>query len=465
MEQNPITVVTEVLDGRFDDLNKYLKPIGLDIKNNKTIQFATLKTLHYCCFITIEDEPAPSGLDQAKPILVFEANIDGKVKDFLAELIKQYPDFMHTVYGFCTGYSKDGIKPTDAELLAFLLANERGANAFYIGFPGQSRDIIEYQNTLRSTIETYIDDNRKKLVKLQPAEIKQSIVEHLNQAVPDFNTKKPATLSIITKIGQKLAPYVNWVILAVLAAILLLVYMIAGEIGLTLVIGLVAAFIGCLLVHEMRDKQDERLQWDSVYKADLQGVENRQAQNHLSSIIYVKPGKFRLFTLKFVLFFIGIVAKLFATQGNLSGIVTIHFARWIVLPGQSNERHRLLFFSNYDGSWENYLGEFIDHASVGLTAVWSNTESNERAYGRPAGFPDTRLLGAVFDENKKWTSIFPAGARDEQRFKTFARNSQRPELIWYSAYPDLSVKNIGNNMKIHEGMFSDSDLSAWLKRL
>jgi len=238
-----------------------------------------------------------------------------------------------------------------------------------------------------------------------------------------------------------------------------------GDIGIYLVVGLVVSFIGYLLFKEVGDKQDERLQWDSAYKRGLQDLENRQEQNHLSSIIYVKPGKFRLFTLKAVLFFIGIVAKLFATQGNLSGIVTIHFARWIVLAGKDNERHRLLFFSNYDGSWENYLGEFIDHAAVGLTAVWSNTESNERAYGRPAGFPNTRFLGVVFDENKKWTSIFPAGARDEQRFKTFARNSQRPELIWYSAYTDLSVKNIGNNMKIHEGIFSDSDLSTWLKRL
>ena len=108
----------------------------------------------------------------------------------------------------------------------------------------------------------------------------------------------------------------------------------------------------------------------------------------------------------------------------------------------------LLFFSNYDGSWENYLGEFIDHASVGLTAVWSSTES-----GTNRGFPDTQWLA------------LKGGARDEQRFKAFARNSQRRELIWYSAYPDLSVKNIGNNQKIHDGLFSDQDLTAWLKRL
>jgi len=462
MEQNPITVVTEVLENHFIDLEKYLKPIGMDIKNNKMIQFSTLKTLHYCCFIVIQDDKPPPGIEKAKPILVFEANIDGKVKNFLTELIIQYPEFMHTVYGYCLGYSKAGGALTNDELLAFLLANERGANTFYISYPGQTREIIEYQNNLRSTIETYIDDNRTKLIKLQSAEIKQSIIEHLNNAVTDFNTKKPASLSTLTKIGQKLRPYSNWVILGIVAVFLLFVFMIVGEIGLYFIVGLVAAYIGFLLFKEIGDKEDSRLQWDSGYIIALQDTENRQEQNHLSSIIYVKPGIFRLFTLKTVLFFIGVVAKLFATQGNLSGIVTIHFARWLVLPGKGNERHRLLFFSNYDGSWENYLGEFIDHASIGLTAIWSNTESNAKLDGLPGGFPKTRLLGVFSD---KWSSIFPAGARDEQRFKAFARNSQRPELIWYSAYPDLSVKNIGNNMKIHEGIFSDLDLSAWLKRL
>jgi hypothetical protein len=463
MEQKPITVVTEVLADRLQELTAYLEPIGSNLKNNKTIQFATLKRLHYCCLIVIEDEEPPSGVAKAPPVLVFEANIDGTPKEFLIDLIQQYPDFIHKVYSCCAGYSKDGKTPLNDELLAFLLANDRGANAFYIGYPGQSREILEYQVSLRATIETFIDANRPKLIKLSPDEIKKSIVEHLEKNIPDYKTKKPNSPSTLTKFGQKMAPYLNRVILGALVAVLTIVFMLTGEIGLYFVLGMIGLFLAVLLLKESTDKQDNRLQWvDSVYKNKLQGVENRQPQNHLSSIIYVKPGKFRLMTLTAVLFFINLIAKIFATEGNLSGIVTIHFARWVILPGkQPNARTRLLFFSNYDGSWENYLGEFIDHAAVGLTAVWSNTQSN----ANPGGFPNTKLLGAVFDENKKWTSIFPAGARDEQRFKAFARNSQRPELIWYCAYTDLSVKNIGNNMKIHEGLFSDVDVSAWLKRL
>ena len=66
-----------------------------------------------------------------------------------------------------------------------------------------------------------------------------------------------------------------------------------------------------------------------------------------------------------------------ALTGKLGGIRTIHFARWVALPDG-----RLLFFSNYDGSWEAYLGEFVDKASMGLTMIWSNT----------IWYPQTRLL-------------------------------------------------------------------------
>ena len=56
------------------------------------------------------------------------------------------------------------------------------------------------------------------------------------------------------------------------------------------------------------------------------------------------------------------------------------------------------------------------------------------------------------------------GAKNEQPFKALARNSQRRELVWYSAYPKLSVKNIGNNMHVRDDL-SGGDSPAWLKRL
>jgi hypothetical protein len=142
--------------------------------------------------------------------------------------------------------------------------------------------------------------------------------------------------------------------------------------------------------------------------------------------------------IKSVLKLIHVLAAVTLNKGNLSGIATIHFARWVVIDGG----RRLLFLSNYDGSWENYLDDFIDRASTGLTAIWSNT----------VGFPRSYFLAF-------------GGATDELRFKTIVRRSQVPSLAWYSAYPDLSVQNIRANAAIREGLFAPMDAKAeqtWL---
>lgn len=446
MEQNPITVVTEVRPDCLEKLKIYLKPIGDDINNNKVIQFSAFQNLHYCCFIIIEDENPPAGSKKANPQLIFEGNIDGSIQAFLDDLCAKNPEFMREVYGCC-----EGCPPDNQSLPAYLRKNDRGANAYYIAHPGQTRQVIEYQRNLRQSIEDYIDANRPELVTLPPEQIKKKVIDHLTALDPEFANKKPLPPSFFVKNGETIFKAIRVIAGVALIAIVLAAFGLFGGEGAKLlawgIIGLIILYAIWLRWREMTDIQDERIHWDSNYIKDLQDIEDRQLQNHLSSIIYVKAGKLRLVTLTVVLFLINVVAKVVATQGNLSGIVTIHFARWVILPGKAKERTRLLFFSNYDGSWENYLGEFIDHASVGLTAVWTNTES-----GTNRGFPDTQWL-------------VNGGARDEQRFKAIARNSQRRELIWYSAYPDLSVKNIGNNQKIHDGLFSGQELAAWLKRL
>ena len=87
------------------------------------------------------------------------------------------------------------------------------------------------------------------------------------------------------------------------------------------------------------------------------------------SITRRKPGPVRWFTLR-IAFWSGRlnVTKIYP-PGFLGAIGTIHAARWVTIPGT----RELVFFSNYGGSWESYLEDFITQAHEGLTAVWSNT--------------------------------------------------------------------------------------------
>jgi hypothetical protein len=174
---------------------------------------------------------------------------------------------------------------------------------------------------------------------------------------------------------------------------------------------------------------------DSDKVTSLLETENHTAsvQNHMASITIVKPGWLRRSTLWLVLWAVNLLARARATHGELSGIPSIHFAHWSMI----DNGRRLLFLSNFDGSWENYLDDFIDKASDGLTGVWSNT----------INFPSTYFL------------IF-GGATDGPRFKAVARDSQTVTNVWYSAYRELTVQGIDNSSSVREDLMNAADAGA-----
>jgi hypothetical protein len=200
--------------------------------------------------------------------------------------------------------------------------------------------------------------------------------------------------------------------------------------------------------HEKTDKPDT-INRPVHGEPDLIAAEDRIVQNQLTHIVDLKPGWFRYFTQRVVLLAIDQLARVTFVHGNLGGITSIHFARWVILPDRRKDpprrRHRLLFFSNYDFSWESYLGEFVDRASSGLTAVWSNTE----------GYPRTFRL---VDE----------GADDEEAFKQWARNHQIASQVWWSGVRYSTVENVNNDVEVHRGAVATLDAeeaSHWVARL
>ena len=77
-----------------------------------------------------------------------------------------------------------------------------------------------------------------------------------------------------------------------------------------------------------------------------------------------------------------------------------------------NNDRSLLFASNYDGSLESYMDDFINKVAWGLNLVFSNG----------MGYPTTRWL-------------IKDGAEQEQKFKYSLRRHQLPTQVWYKAYP------------------------------
>jgi hypothetical protein len=278
---------------------------------------------------------------------------------------------------------------------------------------------------------------------MSPREVHARLRKHLadRMADPDREDLKDGDLepAVERGLGFQLRRYATWTLIVAAAALLLTVF---------LPITIPLYFL--LRHREKTDRPDPAVR--AVHgEPDLIAVEDRIVQNQLTHIVDLKPGYFRYVLQRIVLFAIDQLARIHYVHGELGGITSIHFARWVILHDRREDipfrrrRHRLLFFSNYDFSWDSYLGEFVDRASGGLTAVWSNTE----------GYPRTKNL---IDE----------GADDEETFKQWARTRQIASQVWWSGVRYSSVENVNNDIAIHRGAARDlapDEVKRWLLRL
>ena len=80
---------------------------------------------------------------------------------------------------------------------------------------------------------------------------------------------------------------------------------------------------------------------------------------------------------------------------------TIHFARWVFIDG----KRRMFFASNYDGSLESYMDDFIDKVAWGLNLVFSNG----------VGYPRTSWLVRGGARNELHVQGLPARAPGADR--------------------------------------------------
>ncbi len=129
-------------------------------------------------------------------------------------------------------------------------------------------------------------------------------------------------------------------------------------------------------------------------------------------------------------------------RGYLTRVQTIHFARWVFL----DDGRRMLFASNYDGSLESYMDDFINKVAWGLNLVFSNG----------VGYPRTDWL-------------IKGGAEHETRFKRYLRNRQQPIEVWYKAYPGLTAFDLAENHALRLGLerrpVGARALRRWLERI
>lgn len=118
-----------------------------------------------------------------------------------------------------------------------------------------------------------------------------------------------------------------------------------------------------------------------------------------------------------------LTAHVKALQKDLISLSFIHFARWVVvkrhrfprLSEDQPEEHLhydyLLFFSNFNGSWNQYIDAFADVLAFGLNLIW------------------------------RWSAKYP-GARPVTEFKRYIALVQFDTDYYYTSYPRATTNDV-----------------------
>ena len=420
--QSALSVVAPVRDGAAEELDRLLAQMGNGVANGEVIDFGSLTGLHFARIVVVPADTDHSG--QPLPAnLVYLADLDVSPEEHLAELVRSAGDGIDRVFGHCEGYPTG--TPGERERLEWLRSRVARAPATYVNTRGRTKEQIEQEAELREAVSDFLD-SRPDLRDRHPRAVRDAIRKFVGSQPRLRWALEPADRPGLVARLREWA-HLAWVGLLVLVA---------------LPFALLAAPVYAVLLRraEKRDPAPHNRAAEAAV-LELAALEDHLPMNPFTAVGQVKPGPFRKVTINVVLYLLNAVTRHLLKPGDLVGVKTIHFARWLFL----NDRRQVLFASNYDGSLESYMDDFIDKISWGLNLVFTNG----------IGYPRTRWL-------------IKDGCRDELAFKDYLRLHQVPTRVWHPAYGRLSTANVAANERLRKGLHSDlrgDREEAWVQAL
>ena len=473
-----VTIAAPIAEAKIDQALRLIEPLGNPAQS--TLQSAMDRLdgdagIHFASLHAIR----PTDPQSSRGHLVLEFSADGEDDEAIARIVNRIGKELEPVFALAENWRA-------GDLAYFFRSNKvrigpgwmDQAGLAFAGTPGMSVGRIRQEEKLAQYLAALIGGQEAGLTALDrlerirqkirgsdyawaletptslPVQPQNTIVVLVLQLVISFIKTYLWPLAIpfliVLGFGVFHAIEAGREIMAVPASLAFKAWLTVNALwsGLLWLLGAICAFVIPVLLAilalyaSLRNKEksnwlDESRARREVLKSILEN-ENKLAHNHMISVTRLKPGFTRVVTIRIAFWLIGGLARLSFKPGHLGEIGTIHFARWVTLPGSKD----FVFFSNYGGSWESYLEDFITKAHNGLTAVWSNT----------VGFPRSE-------------NLFQKGATDGERFKRYARRRMFPTPFWYSAYPDLTTANIRTYAAIRCGLaaaMTDEEAGAWL---
>lgn len=396
MRQTVFTIVVPIRSGEQSEVQDMLG--ALDYRgpapDNDIFGFAGAEMLHFASLF-VYDDPEDGWF------LVFENNIDGEIAAYLDRLLaiartRDGGAFLLRLYSHSQGFLGEDLE----ELKRHLLAHVRRPAAAYVCGVGLTRQRILQDAAVYRVIDAALGSGAPLL----------SAADAQAMAFRALDTD-PKTAGVWSQLDERdRGPGL----------------VAKTKAALTFVFSFFVFWLLVLInILRERNARQDNLRPDPSMVQAQKAYEDFIPTNHMVSVVHLHWDVGRQAAKLCAFWLLQSLVTLFFDKGKLGRIETIHFAHWAML----NQGRRLLFVSNFGGSWDSYLDDFTLKANKGLTLAW--------AHG--IGFP------------KSWCMIF-GGAAKGPAFIDWARRSMVPSLVWYKAYPGLSAKNINRNRRLREAV-------------
>ncbi|OAN67120.1 hypothetical protein [Sphingomonas sp. TDK1] len=353
---NDLTVYVPIKSGQVESLRSILQRINDNKLDNDLYLLQEDRLTHSSRWVIVDDDPGRG------PQLLLAAEFDGELDDYLRHQMAITPG-LDEIWSHCEGYAGR------AHFIDFIRSNAFPTQAFYIAFPDETVASIRAKIAVRERLEGLLD---------RAGPVAESTAAVL-AGMPNVRTPWQKVGDFLGRVRQNFHDAWLSLLLAIIKPI--------SQIGQTKNFSRVTSFVKNPLTPRAQQL------------TDLDG--------QMVTITTIKPWRYpRLWLAFWINQFLGRFGwapGLFADVGNL------HSFRWVLI----DNRKRLIFLSVYDGSWQNYMGDFIDKIIWALDGVYNNT------FGYPKG-----------------------GMRDVTQFQRWILNHQYQPQLFYRAYPEESVLNL-----------------------
>lgn len=402
-----VIVLARVKPGQAEPLKAVLTQINdlVDndhIDNNPYIRFDQDRYTHFARWIVFENP----GHGQ---MLLYMSVHDGSLEDYIAEVVRTSPG-LDVIWGHCEGYTGK------AHFLAFVQANLQTPHAPFYAFRDETLASIRAKTGVRVWFEglASLGDVTRLLAERRQEPFLDAL-EHAAGPPGPWRRLRATLATLLANCFSGLRAGLAWI--AVTGSSWF------GQLGENPNFSRVTDTWAPAA-------QQERANWQVT---QLEAIENIFQQNQFTVLARIKPGY--LWLLKLVLFLTTYVNRYLWPVGQITGLYTIYTFHWILI----NNGRYVIGFSNYDGSMENYVGDFLDKFGTGLDAYFKNC----------VGYPD-------------------GGIRQVPQFLSWVRQNQLYCQLYYSAYPHQNVLNILRDRQISDPLarrFSRDAVIQWLRQL